>query len=200
MFKNSRTFNKFTKGFKDFESKLPLTENHFGAFWPLHWLCCQPGGEHLCRQGQETVAGQVQVGEVPDEDGGLRRQHRQLVIVQIEKSETGHIHQGFPRKGGEGISVQTKFFQVEQPSETVRVQGGQRVERHPQEFETGEVVEGFTWYPLDGRLLNPQFGRISREPDRHDRYLRIIANYAPERDRSNDSLTKAVFPPVFLYS
>lgn len=102
--------------------------------------------------------------------------------MQIEKSEAGHIHEGFPGKGGEGIPVQTKLFQVEQSSETIRVQGGQRVERHPQEFQTGEVVEGFAWYPLDGCLLNPQFGRVNREPDRHKRYLGIIANHAPKRE------------------
>lgn len=74
--------------------------------------------------------------------------------MQIEKSEAGHIHDGFPRKDGEGVPIQTKFFEVKQPAETIRVQGGQRVERHPQEFQTGEVVQGFPWYPLDGCLLN----------------------------------------------
>lgn len=104
----------------------------------------------------------------------------------FEKSEAGHIHERFPGKGGEGIPVQTKLFQVEQSPETVRVQGGKRVERHPQEFQTGEVVEGFAWYPLDGRLLNPQLGRVDRETDRHERYLGIIANHAPERDTTRE--------------
>lgn len=119
------------------------------------WFHRQPGGQHLRRQGQETVAGEVQVGQVLDVHGGLSWQQCELVVVQIKKSEAGHIHEGFPGKGGEGIPIQTQFFQVEQPSETVWVQGGQRVERHPQEFQTGEVVEGFARYPLDGCLLNP---------------------------------------------
>lgn len=160
---------------------LPLTKDHFGTFWPLHRFCHQPCGQHLSRQGQKTIARQIQVGEVLNESGGLRGQRGELVVVQIEKSEARHIHERFPRKGGEGIPVETKLFQVEQPPETVRVQDGQRVERHPQEFQTGEVVQGFAWYALDGRLLNPQLGRVNREPDRHKRYLRIIANNAPTR-------------------
>lgn len=186
-------YRTYKLAFKVTLQRALLTKNHFRALWPLHWLCSQPGGEHLCWQSQETVAGQIQVGEVPDVRGGLHRQHRELVVVQIEKSETGHIHEGFPRKGREGIPVQTKFFEVEQASETVRVQGGQRVERHPQEFQTREVVEGFTWYPLDGRLLNPQFGRISREPDRHNGYLRIVANNTPERDGVSVFLREILF-------
>lgn len=158
-----------------------LTKYHFGAFRPLHWFYRQPGGQHLCRQGLQVVAGQIQVGEVLDVSGGLRGQRGELVVVQIEKSEAGHIHDRFPGKGGEGIPIQTKLFKIEQSPETVRVQGGQGVERHPQEFQTGEVVEGFAWYPLDGRLLNPQLGRVNREPDRHKRYIGIIANHAPKR-------------------
>lgn len=100
--------------------------------------------------------------------------------MQIEKSEAGHIHERFPRKGGKGIPVQPKFFQVIKPPETVRVQGGQRVKRHPQEFQTGEVVEGFAGYLLDGCLLNPQLGGVNRKPDRHERYIGIIANHAPK--------------------
>lgn len=161
---------------------LMLTKYHFGALWPLHRFHRQPSGQYFCRQGQEAVAGEIQVCQVLDVSRGLRWQHGELVVVQIEKSEAGHIHEGFPGKGGEGIPIQTKLFQVEQSSETIRVQGGQRVERHPKEFQTGEVVEGFAWYPLDGCLLNPQFGCINREPDRHKRYLGIIANDAPKRD------------------
>ena len=172
---------------------LSLTKYHLGALWPLRRFCCQPGGQHLCRQGQQAVAGQVQVGEVLDVSGGLRWQRGELVVVQIEKSETGHIHEGFPGKGGEGIPVQTKLFQVEQPPETVRIQGGQRVERHPQEFQTGEVVEGFAWYPLDGCLLNPQLGRVHGEPDRHKRDLRIITNHAPKGERSEIVFTSKSF-------
>lgn len=156
-----------------------LTKYHFGALWPLCRFYSQPGGQHLRRQGQETVAGEIQVGQVLDVSGGLSWQQCELVVVQIEKSEAGHIHERFPRKGGEGIPVQTKLFQVEQSSETIRVQGGQRVERHPQEFQTGEVVEGFARYPLDGCLLNPQFGRVNGEAGRHKGYLGIIANHAP---------------------
>lgn len=161
---------------------LSLTKYHFGALWPLHGFWRQPCGEHLCRQSQQAVAGQIQIGEVLDVSGGLRWQRGELVVVQIEKSEAGHIHEGFPGKGGEGIPVQTKLFQVEQSPETIWIQGGQRVERHPQEFQTGEVVEGFAWYPLDGCLLNPQLGCVNREPDRHKRYRWIIANDAPKSE------------------
>lgn len=49
-----------------------LTEYHFGALWPLHWFYRQPGRQYLCRQGQEAVAGEIQVGEVLDVSGGLR--------------------------------------------------------------------------------------------------------------------------------
>lgn len=156
-----------------------LTKYHLGALWPLNRFCYEPGGQHLCRQGQQAVAGQIQVGEVLDVSGGLRWQRGELVVVQIEKSETGHVHQRVPGKGGEGIPVQTKLLQVEQSPETVRAQGGERVERHPQEFQTGEVDEGFARYPLDGRLLNAQFGRVNRKPDRHKRYLGIIADHTP---------------------
>lgn len=164
------------------ECALHLTKYHLGALGALCRFCRQPGGEHLCRQGQQAVAGQIQICEVLNVSGGLRRQRGQLVVVQIEKSETGHIHERFPRKGGEGIPVQTKLFQVEQAPKTVGVQGGQRVERHPQEFQTGEVVEGFARYALDCSLLDPQFGRVDREPGRHKRYLGVIANYAPKRN------------------
>lgn len=134
---------------------LSLTKYHFGALWPLHRLCRQPGGQHLGWQGQQAVAREIQVSEVLDVSGGLRGQRCELVVVQIEQSQAGHIHERLPRKGGEGVPVQAKLFQVEKSPETVRIQGGQRVERHPQEFQTGEVVEDFAWYPLDGRLLNP---------------------------------------------
>lgn len=147
----------------------------------MHRFRRQPGGQNLSRQGQQAVARQIQVGEVFDVSGGLSWQREELIVVQIEKSEAGHIHERFPGKGGEGIPVQTKLLQVEQSPETVRAQGGQCVERHPKKFQTGEVVEGFARYPLDGRLLNPQLGRVDRKPDRHKRYLGIIANHAPKK-------------------
>lgn len=160
-----------------------LTKNHLGALGALHGLCSQPVGQHLDRQGQQTVAGQVQVGEVLDVCGGFRGQRGELVVVQIKKSEAGHVHERLPGKGSEGIPVQTKLFQVEQSPKAFRAQSRQGVERHPEEFQTGEVAEGFPWDLLDGCFLDPQFGCVNRKPDWHKRYVGIIAYHASEKGK-----------------
>lgn len=164
---------------------MSLTQDHLGAFWTLCGFSSQPSRQHLCRQGQQAVAGQIQVGEVLDVNRGLSGQRGELVVVQIEEPEAGHIHQRLPGKGSEGIPVQTKLLQVEQPPEAVRTQSGQGVEGHPQEFQTGEVDEGFAWNLPDGRLLDAQLGCVDREPNRHKRYLGVIAYHTPKKGYKN---------------
>lgn len=162
---------------------MSLTEDHLGAFWSLCGFSSQPSGQHLRWQGQQAVTGQIQVGEVLDVNRGLCGQRGELVVVQIEESEAGHIHERLPGKGSESVPIQTELFQVEQPPETVGAQSRERVEGHPQEFQTGEVDEGFAWNLLDGRLLDAQLGCVNWEPDRHKRNVGVVAYYAPKKGK-----------------
>lgn len=134
-----------------------LTQNEFGGIGDLGGeLRTQPHGKDLGRDGGQTVARQVQIGDVLDVRGGFGRDAGDFVVVQVQEPQVGDVGQGLPGEGGEGVAVQPELVQVGEAPEALHVQGAERVERHPEELQAAEVVEVVGRNPRDGGLFDAQ--------------------------------------------
>lgn len=170
------------------------TQNHLGAVGVYGGLDVEPCAEHVGGHSAQAVAGEVQVGEVPDVERGVAGDGRDLVVVEVQETQIGHVRQGLPGEGGKRVPVQAQLVQAGQATETVHVQRGKRVEGHPQELQVAEVMEGLAGDACDGRLLDAQLGRVQREVGWDVGDVWVIAEDAPGERKIDQQFALHSFP------
>lgn len=84
---------------------------------------------------ESPVAGQVQVGDVGEEDRSMGWEAGQTVVVKTQSLEERHVPEPFPGEGCEKVPIQTQLSQGLQVDEAAGVDGCYGIVRQPQEAQ-----------------------------------------------------------------
>ena len=55
------------------------------------------------------VAGQVEVGDIEEKQRGVGRKDGQMVVVETQSLEAGHVPEPLPGEGCQEVSIQTQL-------------------------------------------------------------------------------------------
>lgn len=89
----------------------------------------------VLQQMGTPVTGQVEVGDVGEEECSMGRKAGQTVIMETQSLQTGHVPQPLPGEGCQEVSIQTELSQGLQVHKAAGVDGGDRVVGQPQKAQ-----------------------------------------------------------------
>lgn len=81
------------------------------------------------------VAGQVEVGDVGEEECGMGRKAGQIVVVETQSLEEGHVPEPLPGERRQEVPIQTQLSQGLQVDKAAGVDGRDGVVGQPQELQ-----------------------------------------------------------------